>query len=284
MSKFALEGLTKSMALDLGKYGIRVNTVSPTKTIVKQNEMNKQTKRLKIIKSKIPLNKFSTIEEIASIVYFLTTKEASSITGTSIISDGGWTAGKMSKLITDDKKFYDPNIDRKNKIYNEAFKVTKDGTPIPSIIEISNSGVCNRECSFCPRSDPGYKHVKEFFSNKLHDKLCDDLSSYNFSGIFAYCGFNEPLLKKDINRDITYARKKLPNSKIEIVTNGDVLNKERLQKLFDSGLSTILISVYDGKKEEDEFHELCESLNLKKSQYVIRNRYMPEELDFGLNN
>ena len=94
MSKFAIEGLTKSMALDLGKYGIRVNTVSPTKTIVKQNEMNKQTKRLKIIKSKIPLNKFSTIEEIASIVYFLTTKEASSITGTSIISDGGWTAGK----------------------------------------------------------------------------------------------------------------------------------------------------------------------------------------------
>ena len=188
----------------------------------------------------------------------------------------------MSKLTTDDKKFYDPNIDRKNKIYNDAFKVTKDGAPIPSIIEISNSGVCNRECSFCPRSDPGYKHVKEFFSNKLHDKLCDDLSSYNFSGIFAYCGFNEPLLKKDINRDITYARKKLPNSKIEIVTNGDVLNKERLQKLFDSGLSTILISVYDGKKEEDEFHELCESLNLKKSQYVIRNRYMPEELDFGL--
>ena len=47
------------------------------------------------------------------------------------------------------------------------------------------------------------------------------------------------------------------------MTNGDVLNKERLQKLFDSGLSTILISVYDGKKEEDEFHELCESLNLK---------------------
>ena len=55
----------------------------------------------------------------------------------------------MSKVIADDKKFYDPNIDRKNKIYNEAFKVTKDGTPIPSIIEINNSGVCNRECSFC---------------------------------------------------------------------------------------------------------------------------------------
>ena len=43
----------------------------------------------------------------------------------------------MSKVIADDKKFYDLILIRKNKIYNEAFKVTKDGTPIPSIIEIA---------------------------------------------------------------------------------------------------------------------------------------------------
>jgi len=182
----------------------------------------------------------------------------------------------------ENKNFYDPNIDRKSKIYDDAFKVLNDGTPLPSIIEISNSGVCNRKCSFCPRSDPDYKHVNEFFSNELHDKLCTDLSKYNFSGIFAYCGFNEPLLKKDINRDIEFARKSLPKSKIEIVTNGDVLNKERLKNLFNSGLSTILISVYDGKKEEDQFYEMCANLNLDKSQYIIRNRYMPEELDFGM--
>ena len=42
----------------------------------------------------IPLNKFSTTSEIASIVYFLTTQAAGSITGTSLLSDGGWTAGK----------------------------------------------------------------------------------------------------------------------------------------------------------------------------------------------
>lgn len=94
MTKFGLEGLTKAMAMDLGKYGIRVNTVSPTKTIINKNELKKNKKRLKIIQSKIPLKKFSTVEEIASIVYFLTTESASSITGTSILSDGGWTAGK----------------------------------------------------------------------------------------------------------------------------------------------------------------------------------------------
>ena len=94
MTKFGLEGLNKVLALDLGSYGIRTVTVSPTKTIVNQSELTKTPKRLKIIKNKTALKKFSTTEEIASIVYFLTQKEANSITGTSIISDGGWTAGK----------------------------------------------------------------------------------------------------------------------------------------------------------------------------------------------
>ena len=91
MTKFGLEGLTKSMALDLGKYGIRVNTVAPTKTIVNQDERIKTKKRLNLIK-KIPLNKFSTTKQIADIVHFLTTNSAASITGTSIVSDGGWTS------------------------------------------------------------------------------------------------------------------------------------------------------------------------------------------------
>jgi len=94
VSKFGLEGLTKSLAMDLGEYGIRVNTVAPTKTIVNPDEIKKTKKRLELIRRKIPLKKFSTTEEIASIVFFLSTNAANSITGTSIISDGGWITGK----------------------------------------------------------------------------------------------------------------------------------------------------------------------------------------------
>ena len=93
-TKFALEGFTKSAAMDLGKHGIRINTVAPTKTIVNEMEKVKTKKRLNFIKKKIPLNRFSTVSEIADIVFFLTTESARSITGTSIISDGGWTSGK----------------------------------------------------------------------------------------------------------------------------------------------------------------------------------------------
>jgi NAD(P)-dependent dehydrogenase (short-subunit alcohol dehydrogenase family) len=94
MTKFGLEGLSKAMAMDLAKHGIRSNTVAPTKTIVNQIERKKTVKRLNIIRNKIPLKKFSTTKQIAEIVYFLTTDNSLSITGTSIVSDGGWTAGK----------------------------------------------------------------------------------------------------------------------------------------------------------------------------------------------
>ena len=94
MSKFGLEGLNKAIALDLAKHGIRSVSVAPTKTIVNQSERIRTKKRLNLIKKKIPLRKFSTTKEIANIVYFLTTEKSSSITGSSILSDGGWTAGK----------------------------------------------------------------------------------------------------------------------------------------------------------------------------------------------
>ena len=49
-SKFAIEGFTKSVALDLGKFGIRINSIAPTKTIVDKKELIKTQKRLSIIK------------------------------------------------------------------------------------------------------------------------------------------------------------------------------------------------------------------------------------------
>ena len=60
-------------------------------------------------------------------------------------------------------KFLDPSIERKKKITNKNFQLI-EGTsiPLPSEVEISESGVCNRKCSFCPRSDPSYEDINEF--------------------------------------------------------------------------------------------------------------------------
>lgn len=180
-------------------------------------------------------------------------------------------------------KFFDPSIDRKKNITYKNFRFIKNtNIPMPSEVEISESGICNRKCSFCPRSDPDYKHVKSFISSDLHTKLIEDLRKIDYSGVVRYSGFVEPLLDKNIYNLINEVKIKLPNSKCELVTNGDVLNKKRLRKLFDNGLSTILISVYDGVDDAKKFEKMCQSQKLNKDQYVIRHRYYSEEKDFGL--
>lgn len=183
------------------------------------------------------------------------------------------------------KKFIDPNIKNKSKTVEDRLQFIKyenKDLPLPTEIEISESGTCNRKCSFCPRSAPEFIDKKEFISNELHEKMCEELKSLNYKGTIRYSGFVEPLLDKNIYNLIDMARKKLPNCNIEMVTNGDVLNADRLRELFSKGLTKILISAYDGKKEADDLENLCKNSNLNTQQYIVRHRYLSENEDFGI--
>tara|TARA_B110000977_G_scaffold109865_1_gene142927 strand:- start:2546 stop:3430 length:885 start_codon:yes stop_codon:yes gene_type:complete len=183
------------------------------------------------------------------------------------------------------EKFLDPNIENKSKTVEEKiqfFEYNNTKLPLPTEIEISESGTCNRTCSFCPRSAPNFIDKKEFISNELHQKLCTELQKLNYKGTIRYSGFVEPLLDKNIYNLINMVRNYLPESNIEMVTNGDPLNLKRLNQLFENGLNKILISAYDGKKESDELENLCKSAKLSKDQYIVRHRYYSEEKDFGI--
>ena len=123
------------------------------------------------------------------------------------------------------KKFLDPNLKNKSKTVEEKiqlYEYNKISYPLPTEIEISESGVCNRKCSFCPRSDPSFVERKEFITNDLHLKLCKELEQINYKGTIRYSGFVEPLLDKNIFNLIKMAREFVPSSNIELVTNGDV--------------------------------------------------------------
>ena len=179
--------------------------------------------------------------------------------------------------------FFDPQINSKKELVDNKFQFTP-GTkiPLPSEVEISESGTCNRVCSFCPRSDPNYLDIKEFISPKLHEKLCTELAEQNFSGTVRYSGFVEPLLDVNIFNLLQSARKLLKNANLAMVTNGDVLNKSRLLKLFKSGLNKLFISVYDGPEDVKKFIKMRSETNLTDEEVVIRDRSLPPEKDFGL--
>jgi len=180
-------------------------------------------------------------------------------------------------------KFLDKQIKVKNELVHNKFHfIPGTKIPLPSEVEISESGTCNRKCSFCPRSDPDFIDVKEFIKPDLHKKLLKELSEVNFSGTIRYSGFVEPLLDKNIYNLLKTAKNLIKKVNLEMVTNGDVLDKERLKKLFDSGLDKLSISVYDGPESLEKFIELRKESKLSEKQVVIRNRYLPEDQDFGI--
>jgi len=93
MSKHAVEGVTKAMAVELAEHNIRVNTVAPTFVLTPMTEpMFKDEAFHKFVFDMIPLGRLAKVDDIANSCTFLLSELASMITGTSIKVDGGWTA------------------------------------------------------------------------------------------------------------------------------------------------------------------------------------------------
>ena len=92
-AKAGVEGLTRQLAYDWGKAGIRVNAVAPTVTMtgdrVKALWDEKSEEEKKKVLSAIPLGRLGTPEEVASVVIFLACNESSYITGITIDVSGG---------------------------------------------------------------------------------------------------------------------------------------------------------------------------------------------------
>jgi|HubBroStandDraft_4_1064222.scaffolds.fasta_scaffold00305_12 NAD(P)-dependent dehydrogenase (short-subunit alcohol dehydrogenase family) len=93
MTKHAIEGLTKAMAVELAPKGVRVVSIAPTFVMTPLTQPffdDPETK--KWIVDRIPLGRAGTVEEVANAVVFLASPAAALVTGSSLLADGGWTA------------------------------------------------------------------------------------------------------------------------------------------------------------------------------------------------
>jgi meso-butanediol dehydrogenase/(S,S)-butanediol dehydrogenase/diacetyl reductase len=94
-SKHAVVGLTKEMAMELGDKGIRVNAVGPGVIRTPLTERYFQdADYAQRIRDLHALGRWGEPHEIAKAILFLASDEASFVTGTTLLIDGGWTAGK----------------------------------------------------------------------------------------------------------------------------------------------------------------------------------------------
>ena len=92
-SKHGLEGMIKSMAIEWGPKGIRINSVCPTfiRTPLTAPTFD-NPERVAWIEEKIKLGRVGEVEDIMGAVVYLASDASALVTGTSILVDGGWTA------------------------------------------------------------------------------------------------------------------------------------------------------------------------------------------------
>jgi EPS-associated MarR family transcriptional regulator len=171
------------------------------------------------------------------------------------------------------------NIKRRTVIVNDIISNYK-GKPIPSWIELSIIDVCNRSCSFCPKSDPKIApdtHQKMQLS--LINKLHKELKEIKYKGSVVLCGYGEPMLHKEINK---ICKKLSEVSFVEVVTNGDTLDQKKIRELYVNNVNKLLISMYDGKHQVDKFKKMVASSGVPDDFVILRDRWYDSSKDYGL--
>ncbi len=171
------------------------------------------------------------------------------------------------------------NIERRTVIVDDKLIFHKN-VPIPSWIELSLIDNCNRKCIFCPKSDPAVApDTHQKMTMKLIEKLTDELKEMKYEGSVVLCGYGEPMLHKDIYQ---ICKKLAEASFVEIVTNGDVITKEKIRKLYESNVNKLLISLYDGPEQVKKFKKMADESQVPDDFVILRNRWFNEKEDYGL--
>ena len=101
-AKFGVRGLTKEVAIDLGRYNVRANSVHPG------NIRTPMTDGLDVDQSLVPLGRMGEVAELSNLVLFLASDESSFSTGAEFIADGGETAGVVPPVVLTEPVLTDP--------------------------------------------------------------------------------------------------------------------------------------------------------------------------------
>lgn len=159
-----------------------------------------------------------------------------------------------------------------------------DGFPVFSIVELNIVAACTRACAFCPIADKDFykkNNIQGKLESNVYDKLLNDLKSIGYNGRIIFSGFSEPLLHKNLEELVRKTKLVLPDSVLEIITNGDLLKLPKLEKLLKAGLDVICVSLYDGAHQFEHFNKMKNELDMSDSQMLLRRRYY-QDGDYGL--
>lgn len=159
---------------------------------------------------------------------------------------------KGQKYIAEKFKFFQRNMLRKFWL------------DFPDQIQIQTHTVCNAHCNFCPYPETSKTNSHGKMDLDLFKKIINETVNYKVSTIYPFL-MNEPLLDKDLPDKINYIKEVNKRVRVAITSNGSLLTKEMADKLSQSKLDELVISINTMDK-------------------VLYNKVMGLDLDKTVNN
>ena len=137
--------------------------------------------------------------------------------------------------------YYNSLISSMHSFKNKKYYGKKDffGT-----IGIETTTYCNLRCSFCPNSKYGRSLMKnkKLMDINLFKKIINELSEINYNGTVNLHFYGEPLTDKRLVELVAYTKEKIPKAKINIFTNGILLDVPFYKQLVDAGVDSFIFS------------------------------------------
>lgn len=126
----------------------------------------------------------------------------------------------------------------------------KDSKVEIKAVVVATISMCTKNCWHC-KFGVLSAQPPQLMPDKFVIKIIDDLAFIDYKKRLSLFNGNEPLLDPRLPDFYRYARKKLPDVPLTLVSNGDLATPEVLKRLFDSGLQKITFSLHQGSREEE---------------------------------
>lgn len=120
------------------------------------------------------------------------------------------------------------------------------------MVEIENHSYCNRTCSFCPNTQLDRLSTTQLMKDDLFDKILSALESVRYKQLLIWARYHEPMAHPSFFDQLGEARRRLPDARLIVISNGDYLDRGKLTLLETSKLDRLWLNLYlpDGKERD----------------------------------
>lgn len=165
----------------------------------------------------------------------------------------------FSKLWWENQGKYQPLIQR-------FFLLTRLSSKYPATLNIEPTNFCNLDCIFCPVGKTN--RPKGYLDDNFYKKLVDQIKKAKKLKVLWLNKDGEPLLHPKIDQLVAYAKKRDVADRIEIYTNGLLLNTSVAKKLIEAKLDSLVVSLdavdresFEKLKRKNVYDRVVENIN-----------------------